>query len=175
MGGCWSPLNVDVVNKSAYENFIRSGFYNVIMQQDKKKKKTKTKLWLATITLLIILGLIIPLTSDSQLGIGNLCKTFKVKQNKHLKSIKDLFVEIYDEDGNLIANGTTNSKGKVCFCPLINGVYTLKWTWLGEEMEEEIEVEGLTEKTNILLPKSCEHSILFCFVKSIGLNNPMLI
>lgn len=121
--------------------------------KEEKKHRHKRKLLLALV-LICLLGLLLPLAS--QVGNGNLIKTFKKRTPcGRLVPIRGLDVELW-KDGELIGTDTTDYYGKVVFCPVENGNYTLKFSYGGVDYEEDVTVNGQTEIENVLTPKTCE-------------------
>ena len=119
-----------------------------------ERKKHKYERWLVLSLLFVILiGLLLPLTQ--QVGSANLVKTFKKEMpNGQLKAIEGLYVELW-QDGELVGTGITDGYGRVVFCPIEDGDYTLKFSYEGVDYEEEVAVEGQTDIENVLTPKTC--------------------
>lgn len=117
------------------------------------------KLLLAVILVVVLLGLLIQIVP--QLGSGNLIKRFWIQTpSGGWKPLKNLDVELWQGDV-LIATGTTGNNGRVIFCPLEDGNYTLIWEYEGVSYEEDVTVEGQTEIDNYLTPRSCGRLYFF--------------
>ena len=124
------------------------------VKKEWKEKNISFERWLVlSLIFVILIGLLLPLTQ--QVGSANLVKTFKKEMpNGQLKAIEGLYVELW-QDGELIGTNTTDSHGRVVFCPIEDGDYTLKFSYEGVDYEEEVTVEGQTDIENVLTPKTC--------------------